>query len=275
MKPGNIFYVYVLFRPWNGEPFYIGKGQGDRWLHHERRVRGHYNPHLTNVIKKARKLQLPIPKIKVREDVSETEAFEVEKALIRAVGRTPTGPLVNLTDGGDGPSGNKTWVGRHHKPETKIKMREAKKGRHQTPEHVRRRVESRKRTIHNPRGPHSPEHRANIGKAGKGRIHSEETKRKIAASHIGKTHLPETIEKLRTIKLGTKHSPETRAKISASLLGNKRTLGFKFSPESRAKMSKAHTGNHYNLGKKWSKKTRAKHEAVNKARRAARKRQAG
>lgn len=91
------FYVYILFRP-NGHPCYVGKGQGDRWLHHERRPS---NRHLKRIIRKAGGT---IPRIKVREDLLETEAFETEIALITAIGRKDLGrgPLVNLTGGGEG-----------------------------------------------------------------------------------------------------------------------------------------------------------------------------
>ncbi len=45
-----------------------------------------------------------IPKVKIRENVSELEALATEVALIKAIGRIDlrTGPLTNMTDGGDG-----------------------------------------------------------------------------------------------------------------------------------------------------------------------------
>jgi len=50
-----------------------------------------------------------IPKIKVRENLSEDEAFTVEVALIAAIGRQDLGrgPLLNLTDGGEGATGTR------------------------------------------------------------------------------------------------------------------------------------------------------------------------
>jgi hypothetical protein len=48
-----------------------------------------------------------LPCVIIRSDLLETEAFEIEIALIAAIGREPNGPLVNLTAGGEGLSGNK------------------------------------------------------------------------------------------------------------------------------------------------------------------------
>lgn len=93
-------YVYIIFRP-DGRPCYVGKGKGNRWEVHERRT---HNPYLARIIAKAGG---SIPKIKVREDLTDAEACETEIAFIAAIGRRDlgTGPLVNLTDGGDGAAG--------------------------------------------------------------------------------------------------------------------------------------------------------------------------
>lgn len=109
MKNPNIFYVYVLFRPWNGQPFYVGKGKGKRCKTHKTFGNKHRNKHIAHVFEKAAKLSLEVPVVKVREDMSELEAFETEKALISAIGRDDIGlgPLANLTDGGDGPTGRR------------------------------------------------------------------------------------------------------------------------------------------------------------------------
>ena len=94
----RVFYVYVLFRPWDGSPFYVGKGKGTRWA----RRGSSRNPYFRNIVQKAERLGVEIPKIKVRQGLTEAEAFETEISLIAAIGRSPNGPLVNMTDGGDG-----------------------------------------------------------------------------------------------------------------------------------------------------------------------------
>ena len=92
-------YVYIVFRL-DGSPCYVGKGRGRRWERHEGRCR---NPHLSNILKAANGR---LPKIKFKEDLSEAEAFAVERALIAEIGREANGgPLVNMTDGGEGPTG--------------------------------------------------------------------------------------------------------------------------------------------------------------------------
>ena len=72
-------------------------------IRHERYGK-HPNLHLARIIKNAGG---SLPKVKVRERLTETEAFETEIALIKAIGRADLGqgPLVNLTDGGEGAKG--------------------------------------------------------------------------------------------------------------------------------------------------------------------------
>lgn len=107
------FYVYVIFRP-NGIPCYVGKGKGGRWRQHIRRS---CNIHLTRIYRHAGG-DLPI--VKVREHLSNDEACATEIALIGAIGRDDLGrgPLVNLSDGGDG-------TGRRHSAVTRQKLCEA------------------------------------------------------------------------------------------------------------------------------------------------------
>lgn len=95
------FYVYVLF-DWTGVPRYIGKGRGDRWLDHGRKKSR--NRFLNAFIAETAAIIGDIPKVKIRCDLCEEEAFQIERALISAIGRADlkTGPLANLTDGGEG-----------------------------------------------------------------------------------------------------------------------------------------------------------------------------
>ena len=96
------FYVYILFRP-NGHPCYVGKGKGYRWRAHYRGKTRH-NPHLRSIIINAGD---EIPCVIIRSSLTEEEAFEIERAFIAAIGRREDGgPLVNLTDGGEGRSGS-------------------------------------------------------------------------------------------------------------------------------------------------------------------------
>lgn len=104
IKFERIFYVYALFRP-TGIICYIGKGSGNRINRHERFAKrdAHRNPHLLNIIKQAGGT---VPKIVIKDGLTEAEAFGLEIVFIRAIGREINGgPLVNMTNGGEGPSG--------------------------------------------------------------------------------------------------------------------------------------------------------------------------
>lgn len=239
----NDFYVYVIFRP-NGVPCYVGKGQGGRWRAH---VKNSHNMHLLRIYALADR-KLPI--VKIREDLSEAAAFETEIALISAMGRADrgNGPLVNLTDGGDGASGHTKSAECRAKISAKNKgikrtaaqieqMRKNSLGRKQSEETIRKRV-------------------AVIT----GRVSSAETRAKISSRLRGKRKSAEHIARMSADRKGRPVSQEAREKVRAALKGRPKT------PEHNAAVSAAKKGK---PGKKPSAATRAKMSAAHRARIAA------
>lgn len=113
----DIFYVYFYLNPMKPgkftfdldfsflyEPFYIGKGKGDRCEHGLKYANLTKNSHKKNTINKIIKHgKYPII-VKIYENLNEQKAFELESLLIDKIGRKnlKNGPLVNLTDGGEG-----------------------------------------------------------------------------------------------------------------------------------------------------------------------------
>lgn len=206
MRNPNGFYVCILFRE-NGTPFYVGKGRGTRWMWHERSARTGGISHKDRLIRGVLERRETIAKIKVAEGLSNVVAIEMEKFLIKKLGReTDGGPLINQTQGGDGcvePDDELRYRmgngmrGRKMFDETRAKMRLAKKGFKITAE--ARAIGSAKRT---------------------GQKRSEETKAKMRAAKIGKKQKPEHVL-ARTLKLrGKVRSAESRGKISAARLAN-------------------------------------------------------
>lgn len=106
-----MFYTYLWFRE-DGTPYYVGKGSNRRAFYH-------HNVHRP----KSR------ARIFIQHWSSEEEAFEMEKWYIRFFGRKDngTGILRNLTDGGEGPSGNTFCRGRAVPESTRQKIRESLK----------------------------------------------------------------------------------------------------------------------------------------------------
>jgi hypothetical protein len=244
----NEFYVYVLFRPWDGSPFYVGKGKGQRWSLHEKLGDKHYNSRMANIVRKANRLGLEIPKVKIRTDLTELEAFKIEMVFIGAIGRADKGlgPLINLTDGGDGPSGLV------FSKEAIAKISKKSKDNWANPE-------IREKIIRN----HStPESLFNIGSAMRNKTHTEESKLKMSISSArNKPWLGKHFSSDHCAKIGAKNKtkwqdPEYRKKM-IEICSN---------PEKKEKLRQRSLGNTYSLGNKHSETTLAKIGAKTKLR---------
>jgi len=141
----NLYYVYAILDtrfPNNCDyknyhfdytPFYIGKGKGNRFEYHfyESRLKD-TNKLKVNIINKI-VLDNKEPMVIILEsNLSESDAFKLEIELIKLIGRRDikTGTLANLTDGGEGQSGNtKSFIlennpfyGKKHKKESYQKV---------------------------------------------------------------------------------------------------------------------------------------------------------
>lgn len=121
----NNFYVYAYLDPrkpgkykylnskisFNFEPFYIGKGTRTRFYDHINEA--HRNQKYKNHFKSSKILKIiketgDIPFIIfIKKSITNSSAQRLEKVLISKIGRKDkkNGPLVNLTDGGEGCSG--------------------------------------------------------------------------------------------------------------------------------------------------------------------------
>lgn len=100
------FYVYQLSKP-DGTPFYIGKGINQRVFAHEREARGPERSHKLNLIRQLQRLALEIDYEILEFYACEKECHAREVAEILRIGRhdLKTGPLTNLTAGGEGTTG--------------------------------------------------------------------------------------------------------------------------------------------------------------------------
>jgi group I intron endonuclease len=128
----NIYYVYAYLDPtkpikgfYDGldlsflfEPFYIGKGKEDRYVKHLQDYKLKNKNYLSNKINKLRSKSLEPIIVKLFENLTENDAFELEVNLINKIGKKieKRGPLVNIVNGGEGVSGLK------HSQESRSKM---------------------------------------------------------------------------------------------------------------------------------------------------------
>jgi hypothetical protein len=271
------FYVYALLRK-DGTPFYIGKGQGSRWRHHELAALPNRSHKDTIILMMRADGIAEIPKIKFATRLTNDEAKLLEMDLIRLFGRKPHGPLCNQTIGGEGSvdlsdearakivAFNRTRI---FSEQTRQKMSASKKDKKHTeqarknmgdahrnpsketrarmseshknlPTEVKARIAATHQNV-------SAETRAKLSAAGKGRPHSLDHRAKLAAAYSRRD--PDTLAAF--IAARQNQSAETRAKIAAAhrgktvsmetrmKIGNARR-GKRHSEESRAKMRLAH-----------------------------------
>lgn len=117
-KKGNYIYGSYLFEY---EPFYIGKGKGNR-IKYTLYDKTNFKK---NKINKLKENSIDIISIIIKDNLSNDESIFLEKELISIIGRRSynLGPLINLTDGGDG------RINSPHSEETKIKISSNRKGK--------------------------------------------------------------------------------------------------------------------------------------------------
>jgi hypothetical protein len=235
------FYVYEHWRPDEGVIFYVGKGQKRRaWDTHRGRNRWH-----KFIFAKLKAIGMKHEVRIVHKGMKEVDALAKERELI-AQWRALGADLVNLTDGGEGPSGlvhSEEWkasmavkmLGRKMSDEARAKLSASMTGNtnglgKKKPKHAIDAVKAfhtgRKRT---------PEQCARIAAANQrkflGRHHTPESIALIRAKQIG-IPKPESVklnmrgkpkseahkQKLRAANLGKKHSAEMRKRISENTL---------------------------------------------------------
>lgn len=115
----NDFYIYIYLDPRKSgaynyknitldhEPFYVGYGRGNRKYFHLNESKTKKNSLKLNKIRKLNSLNLKPIILTYKENLSEENAKKLEIEIITSIGRVNlnTGPLSNLTNGGDGTSG--------------------------------------------------------------------------------------------------------------------------------------------------------------------------
>jgi len=187
-EPLRIYYVYILYDE-NGVPFYVGKGKGDRWLHHEldaKNCKEARNARLLHKIRQIWSLGYDIQKAKVLMNVSQSVAFNYEKVLIKIIGRKEDGgTLLNFSLGG------KEGKDRPKSEYERKRVSEVHTGKKLTEWHKQRLREYSTGRIF------SEEHKLNLSESRRGKPRSEETKKKIVEFHTGRKRSEETIKRLK------------------------------------------------------------------------------
>ena len=209
MTPDATSYVYAYLRP-DGRPCYVGKGKGKRWQHRGKAGR---NKHFLSIRAQAKAAGTDLTCIKLVEGLTDEQAMQVERDLIRLVGREAHGgPLVNLTDGGDGPSGYR------YTPEQSAAHGAKRKGRALSPEWRAAISVAMPKTK-------TPEHAAAVGAAHRGKTReigwwsTEDGRAKQRANnpgHTGHHHSPETKEVIRRAAVRQQASAKARKAVITS-----------------------------------------------------------
>ena len=197
-----MYFVYAHYKSddQNGLPFYIGKGKNKRDLSTYR------NRFWKNIANKHGYVAK-----RVKDNLTEEEAWDLEKELIKSYGKLidGTGCLCNISDGGEGASGT------IHSQETKNKWSEIKKGK----------------TYEEIYGVEKATYMRELRrKSSTGRIYSEETKKKLSLAKQGKNNP----------MFGKSPSAEHSKKLSDAKIGKpSNTKGKKYSEEIKQNYKKA------------------------------------
>ena len=239
-----MFYVYVYLDPlfpskcsydnisFTYVPIYVGKGKGNRYKDHMVKTS---NKIFENKIQFWKTNNIKPIVIFIETNISEQDAWDIEERLVVEIGRLDlkTGPLLNLTNGGEGCSGIIPWnkgiqtgsfltadgqskisnanKGKVLSDETKSKISVANKGKPKSIVHCKKISESLTGNIPWNKGKHTGQESWMTGKA-----HSLESRKKMSDSHKGNTLTEEQKTKISNKLKGRVISDETRIKMSES-----------------------------------------------------------
>lgn len=232
-----MYYVYEWIRMDNKEPFYVGKGKGDRACEYKK------NKHFNDTIKYCEKNDIEYCVVILENNLTEQEAFEMECWYIDNYMIEFGFKLTNKTWGGEG--GNSfSLLSKEEQELYRIKMSESLKGVNKGKKHTeetKRRISLKK--IGKKTGEENPmfgksvtdfmteeqiiEWKRKISESGKGRIQSAETKAKISQALKGKEFTEEHKKNLSESRIGAKnhrygkHITETNRKAIREAMAKK------------------------------------------------------
>ena len=96
------YYIYILIDPRNNQPFYVGKGTGNRAYQHIKLKDGNNNPYKDRKIKNILKENLEVKVDFLHTDIeNETDAYLLEEQEIKRIG---INNLTNITANAQPPS---------------------------------------------------------------------------------------------------------------------------------------------------------------------------
>lgn len=174
----NDYYVYLHINNETGEPFYVGKGKDNRC--NSRHFRNNYWKNIVN--------KYGYDVILLDNNLSEIEAYDREVYWINRIGRKDLykGPLVNLTDGGDGVVGR---IGKPLSEEHKNKLSNINKGKKLSEEHRNKISQTLKgHSVSNEARKKMSDKLKGRKAWNKGKKLSEEQKRILSEKSKGQTH---------------------------------------------------------------------------------------
>lgn len=222
------YYIYALKDPRTNLPFYIGKGQGNRcYVHLKETYKRTENKKKYAYIKGLGNKGLEPIVEKIKENLTEQEAYCLEASLIQQYGRKGIdigGILTNICIDNRPPN----LKGRIVSEATKEKIRKTKIGS-KNPMFGKSMSEEQKQLIRNKMiGELNPfygkTHTADqvakwktMKRGMTGKHQSEETKEKIRQAVTGYKHSKEAIQKIKEARAKQMFSPETLYKKSESM----------------------------------------------------------
>lgn len=197
----SIYYVYHILNPITNRLFYVGKGSGNRCRQHLTDKKDYaHNKRLNGYIRNLIKNGTPPIIIKIAENLTEENAYELEESEIKKYGRVgfeENGILLNILESGRPPAfkgEQHPWYGRIHTQETKDKISKTKK----------------------------EQFASGAVKPRSGFTHTEEAKEKNRQAHLGKKQTEETINK--RIESRTKnYNPQTEHQKQKAREANQKT----------------------------------------------------